>query len=429
MTGRVSARIFSTTLLMGWLLIAGPWTTNVRAQSVLNGFLVDDTPTGGCEPATADFDLYALKLPEDGSSSMDWTYSIDGLSSGGTFTAGNAYQVEARRFTVPEVFGDRFFLIATAAPEASGLGHRVALDSTTWLEPYLGSTTLQVVGETISTVIPAHAGTGLVLPGDVRPIEVDWGEGPVEYPRPAGDDVQVVFGALIDHRPTFYDAGSLCGFGGNEELFEAPERGVIVGYNIYAREGEERPDYWWEGDWIAYVPLSLDGMTPPPDDDTGTSNRDLDSQPFNGNEHVFFRHEDGATARPVLPVRGGLPGGGPGRNPNPPQVGVETLEVPARWYAIQPVVLGELFDFDETTPIAGVPLGFDPVMHHGGLDLTNDGIADFFSPQAAQANAPGLGLAHDGAPLTSAAVYFPGREERRTGRVRSPERRPFVLGR
>ncbi|MEM7246893.1 MAG: hypothetical protein AAF533_16205 [Acidobacteriota bacterium] len=66
-----------------------------------------------------------------------------------------------------------------------------------------------------------------------------------------------------------------------------------------------------------------------------------------------------------------------------------------------------------------LPLGFEPRMSDGGIDLTADGIAEFISPQAAEAGLPGLGLTHGGEILSSATVYFPG------GEVDAPPRGPF----
>ncbi|MEM7246894.1 MAG: hypothetical protein AAF533_16210 [Acidobacteriota bacterium] len=394
-----------------------------RAQTAFVGFIVEDLEDGECWPTQDDdIELYALKLPADGSSSTDWHYSIDRMSVGGADLLGAVYSFLGGNFTVREHRDDRVFVFLTAGPEEEGQGHRVAMDSGTPFTPNLNGITLQVIGETIPSHVPDHAGTGFRLPGDGQPVQVNWGDGPLSYPRWVGDDVQVVFGALIDLQPTMYDP-LVCSFGGQEELFGAPGQGALIGYNVYSRVGSETepPEHWSSADWVAFVPHELNGMTPSPDDDTGTTILDLDATPYNGNEYLHFRHEGGAETRSPLPVRGG-PRRGPIRFPHPPRAPGRT-EVPGRWYVIQPVVHGDYNDWSPDTAIARVPLGFDPRMSDGGIDLTADGIAEFISPQAVEAGLPGLGLSHDGEILTSAPVYFSG------GEVDAPPRGwfpPFV---
>ncbi|MEM7246891.1 MAG: hypothetical protein AAF533_16195 [Acidobacteriota bacterium] len=412
---------FSLALFCLALLLAAPGS---RADSVQSGFIADDTEEGACAPADATFELLALKRDQDVTATTDWHWSTDRNTVGGSYVGGFSYTVLGCNFTVRMRPLDRVHFFITAEPETPGRGARLALDSArVHVQP--NATTLQVVGETIPPSIPDHAGTGLIITGDGEPVDVDWGEGPVSYPRRAGNDVQVVFGALIDLQPEIYEPASSCGVGAVEELYgaTAPGLGALVGYNIYAREGEEAPEEWLATDWLAFVPHLPEGMTPPPDDGTPSGLRDLDAIPSNGNEYLFLRHVGGAFSRPGLPGRGGLGGWrGPGRGPTPPRVPGPRGGSFTRWYAIQPVVAGEHFDFDATTPIAQVPLGFEPKGPGGFLDLDADGIAEFLSPQAVFAGETGLGLTHDGRPLVSAPVRFVG--ERDGGSLPDPPRPP-----
>ncbi len=360
--------------------------TPAQAQTVLTGFIVQTTEGGGCEPwEGTGRELFALKLPVDETDTNDWLWSTPRSTTGGTNIAGFTHSVLGGNFNRPEQGGDRFFLFMTAPSESRGVGLRMAVDSSSPTGPTLDATTFQVAGETLSPEIPNHAGTGLVLPGigTYQPVRIDWADEVISYPRVAGDDLQVVFGAFVDYQPAFYELGTRCGYGGQQDLPSQPGKGAILGYNVYSRVGHFAPSSWETDDWLAFVPhVDVAGALHPPPPGTPSGILDFDGLPYDGDELVYFRHEDGAV------FDEGEPNG--------------------RWYAIQPVVPGDHLAFDETSEIARTPLGFDPRQPDGGLDLDGDGLPEFISPHAVLGGLPGLGMTHAGAILTSASVYsFP----------------------
>ncbi|MEM7248016.1 MAG: hypothetical protein AAF533_21970 [Acidobacteriota bacterium] len=366
------------------LLVMTSLGGEARAQTVWGGGLATDTADGDCHLIPGKVpEIYALLLLPDDPTTTDWLWLTPRSTVGNVLFDLGSFGIPYGNFSRPMGTADRMFSFVTDAPVRPEQGGRLAVSSSDQFEPVLGAVTMQVVGETLAPTVSGYAGTGLVLPGfgTYEPVEIDWGVEELAYPRVEGDDVLLAFGALIDFQPLSHGGTPPlnCQVGGFRPLFDEPDKGAIIGYNVYSRVGHFAPSTWTADDWLAFVPHELIGPFDPPTTSTPPGIIDLDGTPYNGDEHVFFNHEGGAV------VADGEPNG--------------------RWHAIQPVVLGDHFDFDASTEIARVPLGFDPKQPDGGLDLDGDGIPEFFNPHAVSSGAPGLGLTHAGRPLVSAAVY------------------------
>ncbi|MEM7249596.1 MAG: hypothetical protein AAF533_30095 [Acidobacteriota bacterium] len=370
------------------------------AQTVWSGLAVDGTG-GGCAPPvdSGTGELYVLKLDQTGNNITDWHYDLRNRSAGnvgGAEVGSVATSILGGNFTFNESPTDRIYVFVTYERSSSEAGDRVYLDSGSPAEPNMGANVIQIVGETISSAYANHAGTGLLFPGDGTPLSVDLGAGARSFPAAGPSAVDVLFGALIDFQPIRFDPMSGCGFGGDVELHGNPMHGAVIGYNVYRQEdlGGAAPDpmSWDESDWLGFIPhheFVLGAMPGSNDDEPNpegdyAGHVDLDAIPYNGNEHVFFSdtNVDGR------PTPGPLARAEPGTD---------------YWYVMQPVVHGMHDAFDETTAIARLTLGFDP-KNGPVIDLDNDGVAEFYSPQATHGGFPGLGLTNGGRPVLSAAV-------------------------
>ncbi|MEM7243826.1 MAG: hypothetical protein AAF533_00705 [Acidobacteriota bacterium] len=353
------------------------------AQPVVSGLLVDGVPsTGSCVPATlTNVELYAVNVPEEGVDYTDWVYVKAGASAGGATLSGFSYLFLAGNFTGCDLDTDRHYSFLTAPGEGSS-GDQLALDSTAFSLPEPGATTFQTVGETIASGFRQHVGTGLQLDGRGLPVPVDLGAGARSFPASGRGSVDIVFGALIDHQPALYEPGVACGFGGGVSHHLHPERGLIIGYNVYRQDdGGTVPskESWQAEQWLGFIPVADE-----PGDLAGTV--DLNGRPSDGDEYLFFSDADL-----------------PGLRDSP--LGAPEPECARRyWYVIQPVVDGDYEAWTSETELARVPLGFEPKLPDGGIDITGDGEPEFFSPQAIHAGMPGLGLTVRGRPLLSAPV-------------------------
>ncbi|MEM7249559.1 MAG: hypothetical protein AAF533_29900 [Acidobacteriota bacterium] len=353
------------------------------AGLVFGGVIVDGVEAdGSCAPTIAtEIELYTVKVSEAGLDYTDWHYVKGADSVGGASQSGFSYVVTPGNFTIGEAAPDRaWFFLTSPSPDEGG--DWLAADSSDTSTPNPGAITFQQVGDTIAAGFAEHAGTGIRFDGSGVPVSIDLGSGAREFPARARGGIDVVFGALIDYQPTLYFPGPDCGFGSGVEHQLLPGRGLIIGYNIYRQEDAgvaPTKDSWAQKDWLGFIPAVDE-----PGDLAGTI--DLDATPANGNEYLFFSDAD-------------LPGLRQSPLP-PPEPGCAR----SYWYVIQPVIEGDYQAWSEATVIARVPLGFDPRLSDGGIDLTGDGEPEFFSPQAIHAGLPGLGLTVQGRPLVSAAV-------------------------
>ncbi|MEM7245633.1 MAG: hypothetical protein AAF533_09830 [Acidobacteriota bacterium] len=360
------------------LVVAG----SAVAQVSHTGIIVDPTPEGICEPAdTTGAELYSMKMTQGGLDLTDWHWFKRGESNAGLWMSGLSYSLNPGNHTVPVSVRDRFYIIITR-PGTDGRGDAVALDSSDSSTPNHGAMTFQVVGETINPAHDLHAGTGLVLDGSGSPVSIDLGAGERMFPAPASSAIDLVFGALIDYQPALYAPGPGCGFGMALPHQARPDQGLVIGYNIYRQPdlgSVPEPTSWTSEHWLDFIPYVDE-----PGDLAGF--QDLNTTPQDGNEFLFYS-DSGLDEAPR-----------PSGRPAPQRACADS-----HWYVIQPVVDGDYFDFDETTVLARVPLGFDPRQLDGGLDLTGDGEPEFFSPQAFM-GLPGLGLTVEGRPVLSAPL-------------------------
>ncbi|MEM7245073.1 MAG: hypothetical protein AAF533_06995 [Acidobacteriota bacterium] len=385
-------------------LAVAAFSGTASAQTVWGGVLVDGDGAGSCAPtANTGLELYAMKVDSTASNYTDWHYVKGMTNAGGASQSGFSYVITGGNFTVGEAASDRVFFYLTAAGASDTVGDQIALDSSDPSAPNPGATTFQVIGETINDSYPMHAGSGIQFDGMGTPLNIDLGAGVAQdFPAAGAASVDVVFGALIDFQPTLYLPGPDCGFGGGVESQATAGHGGILGYNVYRQVDAGGPPAkasWNDTNWLAFISADdwvLDmgsglagGMSP--GDLNAEANygswQDSDGVAYNGNEHIFFSDTDV---------------GGRGRGPlAAPMVG----GAESYWYVIQPVARGDYGDWSDATEIARVALGFDPLMANGGIDINNDGDAEFMSPQSTVGGGlPGLGLTNGGRPLVSAAV-------------------------
>ncbi|MEM7243827.1 MAG: hypothetical protein AAF533_00710 [Acidobacteriota bacterium] len=354
-----------------------------RASLVIGGVVVDGVAVeGSCEPAAAtDIEFYIVKVPEGGSGYTDWLYVKGDVSRGGATQRNFGYTVTAANFSAGFDREDRYYIFLTS-PGGDGGGDLIALDATNNSAPNPGAATFQVVGNTIPGGFDGYAGTGVVFDDRGLPTSIDLGAGPRAFPAAGRSTVDVVFGALIDYQPALYFVGASCGFGMglSHQLF--PELGMIVGYNVYRQvDAGTAPakESWGAEHWLTFLPAH---------DESGDlfGTVDLNGQPSDGDEYLFFSDAD-------------LPG-----LRDSPLEAPEPACARRYWYVIQPVVEGDYEAWTSETELGRVPLGFEPKLPDGGIDITGDGEPEFFSPQAIQAGMPGLGLTVQGRPLISAPV-------------------------
>ncbi|MEM7243828.1 MAG: hypothetical protein AAF533_00715 [Acidobacteriota bacterium] len=355
------------------------------ATALMSGALVDGVPEdGSCDLHTASApEIYVVNVARGSLGYTNWIYSKDEATVGNVAVDAPSpfYDFYPGTFSGRQSGTDRFFVFVTA-PGADGEGDLIALDSTTHHAPNLSATTWQVVGETIAPSYVDHAGTGFV-PGGPSPWTPDvFGSSSRAWLGKGPPSIDLVFGALIDHQPTLYYPGPNCGFGTAEPHFDHPDRGLVVGYNLFRQRdagAEPIKESWAAAHWLGFIPV---------DEEPGDLARtvDLNGLPGDGDEYLLFSDAD-------------LPGVRDSPLPSPSE-GCRR----GYWYVIQPVVEGDYWDWTPEVELSHVPLGFDPKLPDGGIDLSGDGEPEFFSPQAIRAERPGLGLTVRGRPLVSAPV-------------------------
>ncbi|MEM7249558.1 MAG: hypothetical protein AAF533_29895 [Acidobacteriota bacterium] len=357
---------------------------SAQAGDVFSGIIVDGVEAdGSCMPTGAtEIELLAVKVGSLGLDTTDWHYVKDGSSVGGASQSGFTYSIVPGNFSVPEAGTDRtWFFLSTPSPDAGG--DWLAVDSSDPSALELGATTYQRVGDTIAASFAEHSGTGIHFDGSGLPVRIYLGVVSTSFPTWTTESIDVLFGALIDYQPTLYLPSAGCGFGGAVEHQLHPGRGLVIGYNIYRREDVGGPapakESWGLEDWLSFIPAVDE-----PGDLSGTI--DINDVIQDGNEYLIFSDSDLPSLR---------------QSPQPPP---EPRCGQVYWYVIQPVIEGDYEQWSDETLIAGVPLGFEPKLPDGGIDMTGDGEPEFFSPQAIHAGRSGLGLTVDGRPLLSAAV-------------------------
>ena len=237
--------------------------------------------------------------------------------------------------------------------------------------------------------LPGHA--GIVLPNGPGGYHADLGTGPEQFPRERDDGVELAF-ALVPELSDQELGG--CTYGGGEPS-PSSGSGLIIGYNIFRSEDSglvpTQGELGQHGNWLDYAPLD------PTLDSSSLLSRvvDPDGLPATGDEVLIYHdapfHPDGSPrahgAAPVLDSGTGY------------------------WYAVQPVLQGDLDEWSSITLSDGSPSG------DLRADLDGDGIFDavefdpgagngpeFLSPQA-RVGIEGLGLTVEGRALLSGLVH------------------------
>jgi len=331
----------------------------------------------------AGVEIAAVKLPADGSSREDWLFH--GGSAGGGLVGfgdgdlgGPLFQV-APNWTLAETTGE---VLAVFLSFSDG---RLALDSTASFGGIrdLGTLTPRPVGDSR----PGGPTAGVVLPGGPGLYEADLGAGPETFPREAGDGVELAFGGFGELPPA--GLAACLGAGAADPVHG---QGLLNGFNVYrmADEGSApgpaelgRPE-----NWIYFLPLHGDpgGVL--------ASLSDPDGLPASGDEVVIFRDAsaaEGGAAREF------------GDSPD--------LDASGWWWAVQPVVEGDLDAWESVSLAGGEPSDLrtdvDGDDLADGIDVNPEGCdgPEFLSPQAKQGWS-GLGLTNSGRPLLSRPVFY-----------------------
>jgi hypothetical protein len=419
-------------LLAASLLASG---TSALGQAVpVAGVVATEDCTGLMFNDTENAELIVVKIQTAGACT-DMLFDFrqtGGLNAGGA-TVGDDVNVQwlvPPNWTNGQLASDAHFAYVVYPPAAASRANRMMVDSGTIANQDFTAATIQTVGNSIRSTVPAPSrGIDLTLSSSGTYSVKLAGQGGATtagFPRGANGGVEVAFAPLSEVNNTDLIGGG-CDVSGEARSPSNPADpqvdGGIVGYNIYRLAGtagspptaqnfydasinanaDDGFQYFLpvtqSYDLAALDNLSAGGPGTPAGSDTNPNDlgglQNPDGVMYTGDEVMIY--QDSATNRGVPRSSGTAPAAGQGY-----------------WYAAQPVLCGVSTDWAASRGFG--PAGGLLVGNHGmnvsalgagndAVDLDLDGTIEFFSPQWDAGTNVGLGFTYNSLPVLTEPVF------------------------